>query len=47
MFERKAFATAGLSFPELKKRALINQAAQAANDAPDYSARIRMGLPGF
>ena len=47
MFERHMIATAGLPFPELKKRALINPAAQAADDAPDFSARIREDRPGF
>ena len=47
MFEKKAVATAGLPFAELKKRALINPAAQAANDTPDFSRRIRAGVPSF
>lgn len=47
MFERHTIATGGLPFEELKKRALINSAAQAANDAPDFSQRIREGRPGF
>jgi hypothetical protein len=47
MFERKTIATGGLSFAELKKRALINSAAQAANDASDFSRRIREERPGF
>jgi hypothetical protein len=33
-------------FPELKKRSDITEKAKAANDAPDFSARIRAGLPG-
>ena len=37
----------GLPFAELKARAHINPAARAANDAPDFSARIRAGRPGF
>ena len=37
----------GLPFPELKERAHINAAARAANDAPDFSAQIRAGRPGF
>lgn len=36
-----------LPFPELKKKALINPAAQAADQAPDFSERIRVGRPGF
>jgi uncharacterized protein DUF4105 len=34
-----------LSFEELKRRAHINAAAQAADKAPDFSQRIRAGLP--
>jgi len=41
------FASEGLPFAELKKRALIDEAAKAAKDAPDFSARIRAGRPGF
>ena len=36
-----------LPFPELKRRALINAASQAADQAPDFSRRIREGRPGF
>ena len=35
-----------LPFAELKQRSHINRAAQSANDAPDFSRLIRMGLPG-
>jgi|SRR5262245_2792733 len=34
-----------LSFEELKRRSRINAAAQAADQAPDFSQRIREGLP--
>jgi hypothetical protein len=37
----------GLPFAELKGRALINPAAQAADKAPDFSDRIRENRPGF
>jgi hypothetical protein len=47
MYERKAIETGGLPFVHLKRRALINSAAQAANHAADFSARIREGLPGM
>ena len=47
MFERHTIETAGLPFPELKRRALIDEAAKAANDAPDFSRLIRAGRPGF
>jgi hypothetical protein len=33
-------------FAELKKLSHINERAKAANDAPDFSERIREGLPG-
>ncbi len=35
-----------LPFEELKRRSLVNAAAQAADQAPDFSRRIRAGLPG-
>ena len=47
MYERKTIRTDGQPFAELKRRALINSAAQAANDSPDFSARIREGRPGM
>ena len=47
MFERHTIATAGLPFPELKRRSLINPAAQAADTDPNFSALIRRGVPGF
>jgi hypothetical protein len=34
-----------LPFDELRRRSLINEAAQAADDAPDFSQRIRAALP--
>ena len=34
-----------LPFEELKRRSRINAAAQAADQAPDFSRRIRVGLP--
>jgi hypothetical protein len=34
-----------LEFDELKRRSLINEVAQAADGAPDFSARIRASLP--
>src|SRR5262249_12587424 len=34
-----------LPFEELRRRSLINAAAQAAEGAPDFSDRIRAGLP--
>jgi hypothetical protein len=35
-----------LPWEELKRRSLVNAAAQAADQAPDFSQRIRAGLPG-
>ena len=36
---------ATLPFDELRRRSRINEAARAANDAPDFSERIRAPLP--
>jgi len=36
-----------LPFPELKARSHINERAKAAYDAPDFSQKIRDGLPGI
>lgn len=47
MYERKAILADGLPFAELRQRALINSAAQAANDSPDFSKKIREGRPGM
>lgn len=37
---------ASLPFPELKQRSRVNAAAQAADQATDFSRQIRVGLPG-
>ena len=34
-----------LPYEDLRRRSLINDAAQAADDAPDFSERIRASLP--
>jgi hypothetical protein len=47
MFERHTIATAGLSFPELKARSLVNNRARAADALSNFSESIRVGLPGF
>jgi Domain of unknown function (DUF4105) len=47
LFERGALVTSGLPFAELKTLSRINAAAKAADAAPDFSRRIRIGLPGF
>ncbi|GFK95972.1 hypothetical protein NNJEOMEG_03845 [Fundidesulfovibrio magnetotacticus] len=36
-----------LPFEELKAKSYVNPKARAAGDAPDFSARIRSGLPGM
>ena len=36
-----------LPFPDLKARSHINERAKAADDAPDFSQKIRAGLPGM
>ena len=46
LYERHLLA-GNLPFAELKERALINERALGAGDAPDFSERIRLGAPGF
>jgi hypothetical protein len=36
-----------IPFAQLQKRSLINSRAQEADHDPDFSRRIREGLPGF
>jgi hypothetical protein len=45
MYAHGAFVTGGLAFAELKQRSLIDQRAKAADKDPEFSARIREGLP--
>jgi len=47
LYERGTLTTEGLPFAELKQRALINVSAKAADDDPDFSKKIRQGLPGM
>jgi hypothetical protein len=47
LYENGDLVTDGLSFTELKERAHINAAARAANDAADFSERVRKGRAGF
>ena len=47
MYEHQLIITGGAPFAELKARSLINSRAQAANDAPDFSHQIRIGIPGY
>jgi hypothetical protein len=44
-YERGTIDT-NLPFPELKRRSNITEKAKAADSAPDFSVRIRYGLPG-
>lgn len=46
-YKKGNLATDGMPFDELKRRAYINPVAQAANDDPNFSVRIRAGRPGF
>ena len=46
VYEDGGFAS-HLPFAELKQMSLIDAKAQAADQAHDFSERIRMGLPGF
>jgi hypothetical protein len=47
LFARGMLVTAGLPFPELKRRSLINERAKAARARADFSSAIRVGGPGF
>jgi len=47
LYERGDLATKNLPFDRFKEQAHINAAARAANDAPDFSRRIREGRAGF
>lgn len=46
LYERGAIDTS-LPFAELKRRSLINTRAMAADRSPNFSALIRVGLPGM
>jgi hypothetical protein len=46
LYEKRGIDTS-LPFAELKKLAHVNKRAKAANDAPDFSERIREGIPGM
>ncbi|MGH0034087.1 MAG: DUF4105 domain-containing protein [Myxococcota bacterium] len=45
-YERGSIDTS-LAFEDLRAASDVGEAARAADDAPDFSARIRDGLPGF
>ena len=47
LYERDLIASDGLPFAELKRRSHINELARAADHDPDFSRRIRKGVPGF
>ena len=45
LYERNRLKTYGLSFEDLRQRSLINEAAEKAHSAPDFSEKIREGRP--
>jgi hypothetical protein len=47
MAYEKGILDTSLPFTELKRRSVINSQAQAADRDPDFSLRIRAGLPGM
>ena len=47
MYERGAFTTDGLPFPELRARARINDTPRDESPEADFSKRIRLNRPGF
>lgn len=47
LYEHKFVATDGLSLSELRARSHINDRARRADQDPEFSKRIREGLPGF
>ena len=47
LYERKLIVPGGLSFADLKQRSRINDLAHAADQDPNFSRRIREGVPGF
>lgn len=47
LYERGLIVTDGLSFSELRNRALINDAAKKAGFSSDFDVQIRRGRPGF
>jgi hypothetical protein len=47
LYEQQLIDTKGLPFAELRQRALINPAAQAADKSPEFSRLIRVNRPGF
>ncbi len=47
MYDHHLIETGGLPFAELKHRSLVNERARAADQDPDFSTRVREGLPGF
>jgi len=47
MLYEKGMVSRDVPFAELKRRSLINPRAKEVNDAPDFSTKIRAGLPGF
>jgi hypothetical protein len=45
LYQHGLLDSAGLPFAEVRRRAQINARAQAADDAADFSRRIRMDAP--
>ncbi len=43
----QGLATRGREDEELRRRSRVNEAARAADNAPDFSQRIRASLPGM
>lgn len=46
LYERGALNTS-LPFPEFKQKSLVNERARAADGDPEFSTKIRKGLPGL
>jgi hypothetical protein len=46
-YEYGRFISGDMPFPALKQQAHINEAARAADQAGDFSVRIRQGRVGF
>ena len=47
LYEQGSLRTEGLSFQDLRRASLINEVALDAHDDPEFSKRIRAGLPWF
>jgi hypothetical protein len=47
LYDHGYLVTDGMAFPELAKRALINDEAKKLGDDSEFSRKIRLGRPGF